>query len=448
MFKKLVCVLCAVSISVCGFDGTFDMVNKDVFAATISEDEYNALVSKAQSMKSSYNSAVKKYNRGSIGFFDSVNSDNAIKLLKKGINIYKNNKTLKSKSYLKAVDKGDSVSAALKDSTSLENMKKSIAYIKECNDIRGKLGLDAFKVSDELMAQAQTNVNYAAKETDHAKDFDTAENLSWGYSDPFQGWYHDEHKWLNDAIKAGTYPGIENMDMYEIYKTYPAFFAKIGHYFNVISKTYKYTGFALVKGTKYGNGIAYSQVYTGVLDRGIMDFDKYEQRFLDYYNPIVNTINEYESLMNQINSYEVEQFGVGKKITKSKVTYQITSKTTAVVCASKKNAKSVKIADTVTVGGRTYEITEIKAGAFKNRKKLKKVVIGAKVSVIGKKAFYNCKKLKNVKIKSVVLKKVGKSAFKNTHKNIKFMIKKSKFKSYKKKIKKSGTSKKAVYKKF
>ena len=80
MFKKLVCVLCAASISVCGFSGASDNMNKDVFAATISEAEYNALVSKAQSMKASYNSAVKKYNRGSIGFFDSVNSDNAVKI--------------------------------------------------------------------------------------------------------------------------------------------------------------------------------------------------------------------------------------------------------------------------------------------------------------------------------------------------------------------------------
>lgn len=448
MLKKLVCVLCAVTISVCDFGvGSFG-VRKEVSAAVVSESEYNSLVDKAKALKPSYDKAVKKYNRGSIGFFSSVNSKNSVKILKNGINIYKNNSALKSKNYLKAVDKGDSVSAALKDSTSLKNMKKSIDYIKECNNIRKNLNLDPFKVSDELMAQAQTNVNYAAKETNHAKDFDTAENLSWGYSDPFKGWYYDEHKWLNDAIKAGTYPGIENMDMYEINKKYPAFFAKIGHYFNVISKTYKYTGFALVKGTKYGNGITYSQVYSGVLSRGAMSFDKYEKRFLDYYNPIVNTINQYENLIKKINSYEIAAYGIGKKITNGNVIYKVTSKTTAIVCGSKKSAKSVSIKDTITYSGRTLKVTEISAGVFKNRKKLKKVVIGANITKIGKKAFYNCKKLKSVKIKSVVLKKVGKAAFKKTNKKIKFSIKKSKFKKYKKMIKKSKTSKKAKYKKF
>ena len=448
MVKKLVCVLCATTIAFTSGFGLSGVSESEVYAATISESEYNALVSKAKAMKPAYDKAVKKYNRGSIGFYDSVNAKEALKIVKKGINIYKNNVTLKSKKYLKAVDKGDSVKEALKDSTSLSNMKRSIEYIKECNDIRKNLGLAEFKVSDVLMAQAQTNVNYAAKETEHAKDFDTAENLSWGYSDPFQGWYHDEHKWLNDAIKAGTYPGIENMDMYEINKTYPKFFAKIGHYFNVISKTYKYTGFAQVKGTKYGNGIAYSQVYSGNVSDGAMDFAKYETRFLNYYNPIVKTINEYESLIKKINSYEVVKYSVGKKFTKNKITYKITSKDTAVVCASKKSIKNATIADSFTYNGKTYKVTEISNNAFKNRKKLKKVVIGVNVKKIGKKAFYNCKKLKSVKIRSVVLKKVGKAAFKNTHKKIKFSIKKSKLKKYKKMIKKSGTSKTAKYKKF
>ena len=448
MFKKLVCVLSAVTIGVSGFGVSSSVTESNVYAATISEAEYNSLVSKAKAMKPSYDKAVKKYNRGSIGFYDSLDSKNALKIVKKGLNIYKNNTTLKSKSYLKAVDKGDSVKAALKDSTSLKNMEKSIEYIKECNEIRKKLGLAEFKVSDELMAQAQTNVNYAAKESKHAKDFDTAENLSWGYSDPFKGWYHDEHQWLNEAIAAGTYPGIENMDMYEINKTYPEFFAKIGHYFNVISKTYKYTGFALVKGTKYGNGIAYSQVYSGNVKTGAMTFEKYEKRFLDYYNPIVKTINEYESLIKKINSYEVAKYSVGKKFTKYKITYKITSKDTAVVCASKKSIKKATIADSFTYNGQTYKVTEIRKNAFKNRKKLKKVVIGFNIKNIGKKAFYNCKKLKSVKFRSIVLKKVGKSAFKKTNNNIKFSIKKSKFKKYKKMIKKSGTSKKAKYKKF
>jgi hypothetical protein len=41
---------------------------------------------------------------------------------------------------------------------------------------------------------------------------------------------------------------------------------------------------------------------------------------------------------------------------------------------------------------------------------------------VGKKAFYGCKKLKKVTIKSKVLTKVGAKAFKKTHKKIAFKI--------------------------
>lgn len=42
--------------------------------------------------------------------------------------------------------------------------------------------------------------------------------------------------------------------------------------------------------------------------------------------------------------------------------------------------------------------------------KLKKAVIGKNITKIGKKAFYNCKSLKLLDIKSVKLKKAGKNA--------------------------------------
>ena len=90
-------------------------------------------------------------------------------------------------------------------------------------------------------------------------------------------------------------------------------------------------------------------------------------------------------------------------------------------------------------------------------KKLKKATIPSqikignvtyKVTAIGSKAFYNCKKLKNIKIKSkkLTLKKVGKSAFKSINKKAKITVPKSKKKSYKKILVKRGLSKKAKIK--
>ena len=76
----------------------------------------------------------------------------------------------------------------------------------------------------------------------------------------------------------------------------------------------------------------------------------------------------------------------------------------------KKGVKgTVKIPDSITVNHVTYKVTEIAANAFKNQKKIRKVVIPSGVSKIGKKAFYGCKNLKNITIKTTKLtkKRVG-----------------------------------------
>ena len=85
-------------------------------------------------------------------------------------------------------------------------------------------------------------------------------------------------------------------------------------------------------------------------------------------------------------------------------------------------------------------ITEIKAGAFKNCKALKKITIPSTVKKIGKEAFYGCKKLKNVTIKTTKLTKktVGKNAFKGVHSKDKVKVPKKKLKAYKKILKARG----------
>jgi hypothetical protein len=76
-------------------------------------------------------------------------------------------------------------------------------------------------------------------------------------------------------------------------------------------------------------------------------------------------------------------------------------------------------------------------------------VIPKKVKKIGKKAFYGCKKLKTITIKTTKLKKstIGSKAFKGIYKKAKFKCPKSKLKNYKKWLKKAGAPKKAKYKK-
>lgn len=78
-----------------------------------------------------------------------------------------------------------------------------------------------------------------------------------------------------------------------------------------------------------------------------------------------------------------------------------------------KNTKSVTIPAVIKVKGVTYKVTSIGTKAFNGSKKLKKVTIGANIKKISNNAFYKCKSLKTVTIKSVLLTKktASKKAF-------------------------------------
>lgn len=107
------------------------------------------------------------------------------------------------------------------------------------------------------------------------------------------------------------------------------------------------------------------------------------------------------------------------------IKYTVTSaKEVKVTGPTKKSIRSVTIPATVKYRGITYEVTSI-----------------------GSKAFYNCKKLKTVTIKSRKLKSVGKNAFKGIYKKAKVTVPKSKYKAYRKLLKKAGLSSKTVRKK-
>ncbi|MBO4864614.1 MAG: leucine-rich repeat protein [Eubacterium sp.] len=100
----------------------------------------------------------------------------------------------------------------------------------------------------------------------------------------------------------------------------------------------------------------------------------------------------------------------------------------------------VTVPDVVTIKGKEYKVTEIAPGAFKNNKKLRKITIGKNIKKIGKNAFYGCKNLKTVIIRTTKLKKktVGKNAFKKINSRAKVTVPKKKYKAYKKLLKARG----------
>lgn len=128
--------------------------------------------------------------------------------------------------------------------------------------------------------------------------------------------------------------------------------------------------------------------------------------------------------------------------------YKVTG-TATVAFTGIKSAKttSVTIPATVKYGGKTFKVTSIAGKALKNKTKVKKVTIGKNVKSIGGSAFYGCKKLKTITIKSTVLKKAGKNAFKGISKKAVIKVPKSKLTAYKKLLKNKGQGSKVKIKK-
>lgn len=150
--------------------------------------------------------------------------------------------------------------------------------------------------------------------------------------------------------------------------------------------------------------------------------------------------------------------------------YKVTSagkKTVSVVGLAKTTATSVNIKASVKYKGKSYKITTVAKGAFKDNKKLTKVVIGSnvvsigdnafyrntnlksvvigkKVNKIGKNAFYKNSKLRKVTVKSGVLKSVGKNAYKGIHKKAVIDVPNKKTKVYQKLFVKAGQAKSVV----
>lgn len=144
---------------------------------------------------------------------------------------------------------------------------------------------------------------------------------------------------------------------------------------------------------------------------------------------------------------------VGTKITDKKTgnIYKVTSSRSSsrtVAFIGNKVKTSVTIPTTIKIKDATYKVTEISTNAFKNNRKLKKVVIGQNIVKIGKNAFYGCKKLTSITIKSsrLTLKNIGKNAFKNTSPKATVKVPKKQKALYNQILKKRGLNKKAKVK--
>lgn len=154
-----------------------------------------------------------------------------------------------------------------KDATSLKNIKASIPLLYECNRLRQlpEHNLSPLKVSLQLMAIAQKQLNWSDTNVNHAKAYSVGENLSWGYEDPFKGWYFEEKK-IYDSGANGV----------------------VGHYLNIVNSKYQATGVAHNNNGSYGwHGEADGQVFS--FSGGTMTVDEFNQLFSQFEATLPST---------------------------------------------------------------------------------------------------------------------------------------------------------------
>ena len=127
-------------------------------------------------------------------------------------------------------------------------------------------------------------------------------------------------------------------------------------------------------------------------------------------------------------------------ITVGALIYNIQNGTATVTGTINKKAKKISVPDTIMANGQTVPVTAIAPKAFAGMKKLGSATIGANIETIGAKAFFKCKNLKKIKIKTAKLTKktVGKNAFGKTHPGAKVKVPKKKRKAYRKFLYKKG----------
>lgn len=115
-----------------------------------------------------------------------------------------------------------------------------------------------------------------------------------------------------------------------------------------------------------------------------------------------------KSNMNVIDNKSEAQYRVTKL---SRKKGKVIGGTVTYIAPCDKNCKSVNIPAAINISGIKFKVTILGKDALKNCKKLTRVTIGVNVTKIGKNAFKGCSKLKAVIFKTEKIKTIGKNAF-------------------------------------
>lgn len=328
--------------------------------------EYNNKSKEVKKLETIAQNAAVTIAKGSLGFFESLDPTDTSKAQAtlKG-NILESDGKLDSE-LIKYTELG-----AENDATSLENMKATNEYLKECNAIREKEGVAPLKVDYYTMALTQLKANWSAK-TDKGHYpglYCNGENIANGYggenNSPFKGWYTEEKvvydyickkygtglseyeantyaeqiqnnpTLLKEAIDAcGFYYYTPNKYMTEDEALmYNQNYIQVGHYFNVIESSFVSTGFAINQHGTMGTHNFFAQDFMGDTDTYyhnhthiIKTVEEFENEFNAYYDSLMNAQANYDKA-----NAELSELASNKEAEKTKLNGLNTQKSNKLV---------------------------------------------------------------------------------------------------------------------
>ncbi len=226
-----------------------------------------------ESAQARYDSAVAQYNLGSAGFFQYLANQGDADAKQAYDIITAEDNSLQDGSKQTVDYSVYTQLGAANDATNLENMKKAVDELNDVNTYRKKenttegTNLVDLKVTSSLMAISQYQLNYSKGVAGHSQAFNVSENIAWGYSNPFDGWYDDEKA----EFKKGNVSAA-------------------GHYLNIVNKSYTTMGYSYVAGSGVQYGSAYGQTFDYSLTRSFtgnaVSVTEYKAKFNTYYNAV------------------------------------------------------------------------------------------------------------------------------------------------------------------
>ena len=246
----------------------------------------NAEYTEAQKVYDTAKAALDEYNtehedivpyigKGTLGFFEYVGADDAVDVLKNA----------KYASSTKIGEPGDA--------TTLENMLATFPHMHTCNIVRDNEDKAALRVTDRLMAIAESNLNWTDEHLESSGQFDVDENYAAGYENPYYVWYDQEMESEGE------------------------------HYKRVLNSSYALTGFAFCTAKRSGQyDFSHCQVFTGKTDEESFTVDEYEERFMAFYQAEQVAAEDVNRLTKEVETSKAKAEECKKKLDEAQKQYQ------------------------------------------------------------------------------------------------------------------------------